>query len=99
MIYDVRLTYSQCAAITPNDGTDIPLLPNFDNEGSGYEGKTPTSPNAILIGLGGAGNIAGQINGVVAPIIPVVAGQVVEIRFTRILATGTTATNIFGLWL
>jgi hypothetical protein len=97
MDYVIPLTYSKIVAITPSDTVDIPPQTNFGTDGSGSEGSIGTAPNAIWIG--GAGNLAGQVNGVVAPIVPVALGQVVEIRFTRILATGTTATNIYGLWL
>ena len=109
MIYNAPLTYAKIAAITPSDGVDIPKLVNTTAStatagapfaGAGgftADGTATVSPNAVWIT--GAGNLAGQVGGVVAPIVPVVAGQILAVQFSRILLTGTTATGIFGLWL
>lgn len=72
-------------SVTPADGTDLPV----DAKG-------------IADGLyvTGAGNVACYLlgNPGVSVTIPMLAGQVLPIAVTRVLATGTTATGIFALY-
>ena len=68
--------------ITPDDVTEI-------NE---YE------PRGIYVG--GSGDITGQLYGDIADItlVAVPAGTLLPMRFQFIRATGTTATNLIGLY-
>lgn len=101
MIYTAGLAYAKAAAITPADGADIPKLANTTPSGGiapfpVTEGTAAVSPNAVLVG--GSGTIAAQIGGTATGVFSVVSGQVLPIQFNRILATGTTATGLIGLW-
>lgn len=58
----------------------------------------PDTPRALYIGTGGTLVLipAGQTTSVT--LVNVASGQVLPIRATHVLATGTTATNIVALW-
>lgn len=72
-------------AITPSDGTDLPL-----ND----QGRT-----VRRIRVTGAGNVAVNLNGGgTATLTGLIAGQTVLCNVTRVLATGTTATGLIGLF-
>lgn len=50
----------------------------------------------IYVG-GTAGNVAVQMNGGATRTIPVIANQELRGQISKVLATGTTATTLFGL--
>lgn len=52
-------------------------------------------PRAIYVG--GAGNIV-FVFGTATATVPVLAGAIIPVRPTRINATSTTATSIFGMY-
>lgn len=74
-----------CYAVTPADATDLPFA------------IQPMGTRALYVT--GAGNVAVNLaGGGTAVLTGLVAGQIVIISVTRILATGTTATGILALY-
>lgn len=72
-------------AVTPSDSVDIP---------ANSDGRTPRR-----IRVTGAGNLAFNVTGGgTGTMTGLIAGQVVFVSVTRILATGTTATGISALY-
>lgn len=74
-----------CYAVTPADATDLPFAPQT------------MGTRALFVTVGGnvSVNLAG---GGTAVLTGLVAGQVLPISVTRVLATGTTATGILALY-
>jgi hypothetical protein len=74
--------FVKAAAITPNDSTDLPTKP------------------CLAIYVGGAGAVkailADDTEAVTFVAVPV--GTVLHVRATRVLSTGTTATNLVALY-
>ena len=77
-------------AVTPADGADLP-----SGLVGGLTGTRPTK----AIKVTGAGNVSVQLfGGGTAVLTGLVAGQLLMIAVTRILATGTTATGVLALY-
>ncbi|WP_419900644.1 spike base protein, RCAP_Rcc01079 family [Roseomonas sp. USHLN139] len=57
----------------------------------------PTRPRGLWIGGGGTVVVQGA-SGVAVPFYNVVSGTLLPLRARRVLATGTTATNIVAGW-
>ena len=73
-------------AVTPSNST------TFDNVG-------PNNPPARSLYVGGAGNVAVRfVDGSTVTFTAVPAGMILPVHVDRVLATGTTATGIVGLY-
>lgn len=78
----VSLSTSRAISVTPNDTTPVVA----DKE-------------MLRLWVGGAGNVAVRtIVGDNITFLSVGAGVYIDVRFTHILATGTTATNMVALY-
>ena len=86
------LPAAKAFSVTPSDSNDqlASSLPNSQTKRS----------TAFMVYVGGAGNISGVLAGDTAAVtftgVPV--GTVLPVLFTRINATGTTATALVGLY-
>lgn len=68
------------AAITPDDGADLPV-------------------EARAIYVGGDGDLSGvTLGGTTLSFVGLTAGSILPVAFSRIRATGTTATNLVALF-
>lgn len=86
------LPAAKAFSITPSDSNDqlASSLPNSQTKRS----------TAFMVRVGGAGDISGVLAGDTASITfpAVAAGDILPVLFTRINATGTTATGLVGLY-
>ncbi len=72
-------------AVTPADGTDLP----FGGGALGTKALRVTGAGNVAVNLAGGGT---------ATLTGLVAGQILPIAVTRVLATSTTATGIQALY-
>lgn len=78
-----RPSYLHAIAITPSDVADIPA-------------PSPGFVEAFVVGTGGT--ITVVTGGDETVQITAVAGYIYKLRVTRVMATGTAALGIVGLW-
>jgi hypothetical protein len=84
-----KLQAYRAAAVTPSNTTDIPSVSAQDGKGN----------NGCVLYIGGSGNLAViTVGGDTVTFNSVIAGTFIPVQVLRVLATGTTATNILALW-
>jgi len=85
---NLKLQAKRAEAVTPSDSTDIPNPASTDG---------PQLGCALFVGTGG--HIVVQMaGGGTATFNNIANGQFLPIQVVRVLATGTTATNILALF-
>lgn len=84
-----KLQAYRAAVVTPSNTVDIPSVSTQDGSGN----------NGCVLYIGGDGDLAViTAGGDTVTFVGLLAGTFFPVQVTRVLVTGTTATDIIALW-